>query len=484
MTSNNVSNVLQSLALAKGQKSVGSAQGGEEFGMLLSNQTVAEVNSSTSNVFMQNNIAEQLQQSYEKGQTESNYKDLAQISDSKRDMKVEQYEEPYEELEDAVKDVLKKKLNVTEEELLQAMEVLGITFGDLLQGNGLTDLMLQLTGGESMTELLFDANIQELMHEVDALVSQFADQMNLTPEELEMVIQQLDANAEAVGEVMQSQAEETVIGDTAENAVDAIQTENASEHENVQVVKETEVLFQQQEDGAAVSENSQLTEQNGNSQNDMAQTEEFTEQNDSSLEKMKQNDSSLEIDTKNDTSQAQQVTYQTVQNTTNALGEEVVQVVEQTFVDVEDIMNQITEFTRVTIGENQSSLEMQLNPEHLGKIYLQLSSKDGVITAQISAQNEAVRQALENQVSVLKENLNQQGLKVEAVEVTIASHEFEQNLESNQQQMEERQENNSQKSRRFITAEALDEMTESVSEEESLAARIMRENGNSMDVTA
>lgn len=479
MTSNSVSNVLQSLTLAKGQKSAGSAQSGAEFGLLLGNQTVVGVNTSTDSVFMQNNTAEQLQQSYEKGQTESNYKDLAQISDSQsRDMEVAQYEEPYEELEAAVKDVLMEKLNVTEEELLQAMEVLGITFGDLLQGNGLTDLMLQLTGGENMTELLFDANIQELIHEVGVLVSQFADQMDLTPEELELVMQQLNEKAEASGEVIQPQE------DVAENAVDVIQTENTSDQGNVKVVKEEAVLSQQQEDGVAVSESSQLAEQYDNSQSDMAQTEEFSEQNDSSLEEMKQSSSRQEIGTQNDTVQAQQVTYQTVQTTTSALGEEVVQVVEQTFVDVEDIMNQITEFTRVTISETQSSLEMQLNPEHLGKIYLQISSKDGVITAQLSAQNEAVRQAMENQVSVLKENLNQQGLKVEAVEVTIASHEFEQNLESNQQQMEEQQENSSQKSRRFLTTETLDEMAESVPEEESLAARIMRENGNSMDVTA
>ena len=43
-------------------------------------------------------------------------------------------------------------------------------------------------------------------------------------------------------------------------------------------------------------------------------------------------------------------------------------------------------------------MEMQLNPEHLGKIYLNISEREGVIRAQITAQNEAVKEALETQL--------------------------------------------------------------------------------------
>lgn len=70
-------------------------------------------------------------------------------------------------------------------------------------------------------------------------------------------------------------------------------------------------------------------------------------------------------------------------------------------------------------------MEMQLNPENLGKVYVNISSKEGVIHAQLAASNEAVRAALETQVADLRQNLNQAGVKVDAVEVTVASHEFE-----------------------------------------------------------
>lgn len=149
-------------------------------------------------------------------------------------------------------------------------------------------------------------------------------------------------------------------------------------------------------------------------------------------------------------------------------------------------MRQVSHMTRVMVSQAESSIEMQLNPANLGKVYLQVISREGVITAQIAAQNEAVKEALESQVVMLKENMNQQGMKVEAIEVTIASHEFERNLEQNQQNMPgEQQESDSRKSsRRNINLNSQEELEGGFSEEENLAAKIMAEQGNSMDLTA
>ena len=85
----------------------------------------------------------------------------------------------------------------------------------------------------------------------------------------------------------------------------------------------------------------------------------------------------------------------------------------------------------------------------------------------------------------LRENLNQAGIRVEKVEVTIASHEFERNLEQDakgeQQHAEEQQK--ALKSRRTNLNE-LDELSGLMTEEEALVARMMAEQGNSVDYTA
>lgn len=69
-------------------------------------------------------------------------------------------------------------------------------------------------------------------------------------------------------------------------------------------------------------------------------------------------------------------------------------------------------------------MEIALNPENLGKVNLLVSVREGVVTAKLVAENEQVKKALEGQLNVLKENMSNQGLKVEAVEVTVQNNAF------------------------------------------------------------
>ena len=151
-----------------------------------------------------------------------------------------------------------------------------------------------------------------------------------------------------------------------------------------------------------------------------------------------------------------------------------------------EVLQQIAEFVRVNVSQDTTSLEMQLNPENLGKLYLHISSnREGSITAQFTAQNEAVKEALETQLVELKQTLNQQGVKVDAIEVSVATHEFERNLEqSAEREKQQGQQEEQRQGRRSLKLDNLDELSGLMTEEEQLAAQIMRENGNSMDVIA
>jgi flagellar hook-length control protein FliK len=151
-----------------------------------------------------------------------------------------------------------------------------------------------------------------------------------------------------------------------------------------------------------------------------------------------------------------------------------------------DLIEQIAQNVRVSISEGTTSMEMQLNPENLGKIYLQISAKEGVVNANIAASNEAVRAALEAQVADLRQSLAQAGVKVDAIEVTVASHEFERNLEQNQAETDPQDEHRQGQTaqRRNIRLSSMDELSGMMTEEEALVAQIMRDNGNSVDLTA
>ena len=83
--------------------------------------------------------------------------------------------------------------------------------------------------------------------------------------------------------------------------------------------------------------------------------------------------------------------------------------------------------------------------------------------------------------------MKQSAQPLKRIEVTVASHEFEKNLEQNQEsekQQGERQQEQSGGRRRNLNLSSLDGLSGLMTEEETLAAQMMRDNGNSMDVTA
>ena len=162
-------------------------------------------------------------------------------------------------------------------------------------------------------------------------------------------------------------------------------------------------------------------------------------------------------------------------------------------IDVQRMITDIVDQAKVTITEEVKTMEMVLNPEHLGKLFMEVSTKDGQISAKIYTENEAVKTALENQLVVFKENMNQQGMKIDAVEVSVGTHEFERNLEERASDEERRdaenfmqQEQNNQKNGRMrnIDLNNLDNLQGLMSEEEQLVAQIMKDNGNSVDYMA
>ena len=153
-------------------------------------------------------------------------------------------------------------------------------------------------------------------------------------------------------------------------------------------------------------------------------------------------------------------------------------------------MDQMEGLARSFASATGTTVEMQLNPENLGRLVLSVTEKHGNVTAQITASNEQVKEALQTQMVELRSTLQAQGIKVEAVEVTVATHEFEQNLDGNasangqMQEQSQRQAAEQQNGRRNLNINSLDELSGLMSEEETLAAQMMRDNGGTVDFTA
>lgn len=396
---------------------------------------------------------------------------------------MEKAQKSLEEFATEVEKQVEETFGVTKEQLEEAMSELGLTFVDLMNPTNLASLVMKLTGQEDSLGLLMNADFQELMQDVEVLSENLLLNLGMTAEEAAKLMTQLEQNMlqnpEEVMETVQNQQ----IPEQEESSLEAAGTE---QQENI-IVQTTEPEQKSIQITADTQE-----ETSGAAQEEVAVEEDMDDGQGQNTQDSNLGSSDTERTSTKKTeglADGKTIVNETITNPQPSVRNVEVPVntaPQNTTVNVTDLIRQVSEFTRIMYQGNVTSMEMQLNPENLGKIYVQVTAKEGVITAHLAAQNEAVKEALESQVVLLKENMNQQGLKVEAVEVTIASHEFERNLEENQhnQSQEEQKEQTAKNIRRGISLNQLDELSGLMSEEEILAAKIMRDNGNSVDFTA
>lgn len=408
------------------------------------------------------------------------------VKENSPTQKVEELQNQLEDTKDAfetgVKEILKDELGVSDEQVEDAMSILGLQWMDLLNPASLSQLVTQLTGTEDACSLLMSEEFTNIMQNTDALVQNLSETLGISKDEwvaLQNQLTELTADfnetvdmADGGVQEMDPQTDATITSqDTTVTATTVQMTQTAEETQNVQPEEEAEdaaPVIQVNASEDAQAENNVSEDASGEMDESAAQSQKTKE---NSVNEHPQN-----------------MEFQVRAEQQTAAPEEVNKVASRTTIDVQDIMNQITEFAKVNLSSENSSIEMQLNPENLGKVYLHIAAtKEGNITAELAVSSETVKTALEAQIADLRTSLNQQGIKVDAVEVTIASHEFERNLEQNaageEQQGSQREESGRTAGRRLFRGE-LDELSGLMNEEEALAAQIMKDHGNTMDVTA
>lgn len=433
---------------------------------------------------------------------------------------------PMDEYESRIKELLQKELGVTEEEISEAVETLGITFFDLRNMQNLAALIQSVTG-EDIGALFLSESFQTIMEQISVLTEELCAELGITKEELDAICSMMypeESNESVISESMTNDLVDVEsVQQTTEDAGQEQLTETNQSGAEVLTAESTEVMtnentktlekhdteqsiinpeeVQQTSDELNVLETS--TEQtgvtiDGKSENEQLNTvvDEKSQQSIESVEAQQLNDDSQQEFAEDSgeafhTDSSLNVSMNgNVQQTAGANEfvipqESMMPYTHQT--NAADLIRQIAQNVRVTISATTTSMEMQLNPENLGKLYLNISEHEGVVRAQITTQTETVREALETQLVELRQSLSQQGVKVEAIEVSVATHEFEQNLEGQakqEEQMHRQMEESQQQNRKNLNLDDMDGLSGLMSEEEQLAAQIMRDNGNQVNLTA
>jgi flagellar hook-length control protein FliK len=420
---------------------------------------------------------------------------ISQAADSDPSSSVSQ--DQIQDLAQSVEDTVKETMQVDDSELEAAMDELGLTAVDLLQPQNLMQLLQNLAGVSDVSGLLTNESFQSTLQNVNELLAAFQQDNGLNQAGFEDLLAQLSQNidelAEAVEDLLapvEEPAPETELIAEPVDESDLSQAEDTvaaalGSQENLAGAEGVREVTQTQEtDAQQPLENQTATvTQEAVSGTDQAAPEDGQELSGSS-----EDDRKAETAADQNQEDFSALVSTTGENTPEvAVQAEIPQTQEQSsYVQIQNLMDQMEGLARTFASSEGTTVEMQLNPENLGRLTLSVSEKQGNVTAQIIASNEQVKEALQTQLVELRSTLQNQGVRVQAVEVTVASHEFEQNLDGNASAQEQGREAHGQEThqRRNLDLNNLDELSGLMSEEETLAATMMRDNGGSVDYTA
>lgn len=354
-----------------------------------------------------------------------------------------------------VKAVVCAVLDMTDEELERYLAENGMCVMDLLLQNNLADFVTDVAADGDSLKLITDSNLSEtfseLGDELKKLVATAAQEMDISVEELNKYIQSTDftdvSNEEPVDEVVGTIDKTADTADTDELLSRRQNNPELDKDNNGSAVEEPELGL---EDKITVAPGEDDASQSGTFQ-------------------------------KSDESLSGQFLNTLIENVDNAV--QAKEDFKGYSVNSENIVRQLVDAIKVNVNSSFSEMELQLQPENLGKLNLVIASRDGIITAQFMAENDVVKSAIENQIVMLKDNFEQQGLKVEAVEVMVQTHGFEmgKNLEGrgdNSQDDDDRH-----RASRILTLEEINAIIgdDEAADEDVLAAEMLRASGGNVD---
>lgn len=337
---------------------------------------------------------------------------------------------------------LKKLLNVDDETLENLLQTTGVLIQDLLDPTAMQDFILQVNDATSV-DLLIDESLNNLVQQALQLLNDVLTESTGTgntevyPDE--MVFQ---------GDTASAQTEEQPAAGTEKMQMAETEAEPAAH-----ITPENKTVQTDAKGSGIETDNAEVQ---------IAVQTENAGDTDASADWMKQN-------SENVISNLNQAMTQAASGP--ALTETYDTVVSQT-----DIVRQVVDEIKLNLSKEVTSMTLQLNPEQLGKVQIHVTTKNGVMQAQIIAETEAARNAVESGLSLLKEAFNNRDLKVDAIEVMVGTQDYFENGEAQTQADAESGRENQRKRVTGINLQA--DSDDEISENQKLESEMMKAQGN------
>lgn len=384
------------------------------------------------------------------------------------------------EVKDAVNEVVEKideELDVSPEEILEAIENLGLNPLALLDVTSLSDIVVEVMDIEDPILLATNEDLMTAIEDIEDFIGETIEdvckELDIKPEEFQKAVE--DAKTLVPEEITEElPADAMTIEDNNDAKVSPVEIEEAASKSPI--LNEVEITISKEDKTVKGNEEVNIhnfsvhTKAKEDSQLKVEGSEESGAFKKFSQESHSASESILSF--------AENLVKETVQALNDSAD-----VPTFTQANAADIINQITESIKADFSNEVTQISMKLHPETLGNVAVKITeNNEGVMTARFIAENDSVKGIIESQALVLKENLESKGVTIEAVEVMVASHEFDENL--NQERNSEEASKTSKKGIRRINLDA--EIEEEVENDDDvrIAREMMAQNGSTIDYMA
>ena len=396
-------------------------------------------------------------------------------TEAKQDEAAEEVEEAAKELVEQVAD----EMDVTPEEVEAAMAALGLVPAELFDVSNLKQLLLTLEGsGDELAlvtdETLYD-NMQNLFAAAEDTLQNLQEELGLSDEELEALLAQVTAEEEQTA----------AVPELTEQTADSMETDLTAQEPEKSLEGMKDYAVTVQKDGETVRMKVTVDDASGSK----SVQEEVT---DAPKEEVQADRRTGEREASADSGRGEggqthsaNAFLQTAEQTEQIPETPAPVSAGYQSAQTQEIMDQILDYMKINLKADVQELQMQLHPASLGTVSVQIAAKEGAVTAQFTAQNETVRAVIETQLIQLKQQFEEQGIKVDAVEVTVANHQYGEQFSQNNENTDGQARRSAGRTRR-INLDELDgeEGLEEMEESERIAVEMMQANGSTVDYTA
>lgn len=313
---------------------------------------------------------------------------------------------------------LADKLNVSVDKIKEILEKLNLDIFDLMDSSNLTQFMTELMDIKNPIEFLTSEEVQQTFKSASEVIQKYQQLFENA---------EVNENTQLINTDIQPE-KSNATEDIAENLNSAVKTDSSSklsadENLGLDVAEDSDTKNMP----TVEIKNSTRNGESGGKKSDDNQNQ---NQNFNSTFASQTTDTNYINAYSNVNYQQQQIVNDIVSNVSNLTNAK----------DTNQIISQIVDKIKVEIKPDVSEMKLLLKPDTLGELSLKITTQNNIVTAQFVAESQQVKEVLQANFNHLKDTLQQLGLIIDEISVSVGQQNSEQrqHFEQNQQKSKRR----------------------------------------------